>query len=95
MTKCKNCGKEYSDNLDLCPDCTGEPEVSREMAEKLLRDADELLSVNDFVGVVDIYKFLAGAGVAEGERGFALILEKGVLVPRDLEMAIKYYYSAA
>lgn len=95
MTKCKNCGKEYSDTLDLCPDCTDEPEVSKEMADRLLRDADELLSVNDFVGVVDIYKFLAGAGVAEGERGFALILEKGLLVPRDLEMAVKYYYSAA
>lgn len=95
MIKCKNCGKEYSDTLDLCPDCMGDHEVSREVVEKLLRQADELLSTNDFVGVVDIYKFLAGAGVAEGERGFALILERGVLVPRDLDAAIKYYYSAA
>lgn len=95
MTKCKNCGKEYSDTLDICPNCVNEPEVSREVVEKLLSQADQLLSTNDFVGVVDIYKFLAGAGVAEGERGFALILERGVLVPRDLEMAIKYYYSAA
>ena len=94
MIKCKNCGKEYSEHLDLCPECS-EPEISRAEVEKLLCEADKLLSVNDFIGVVDIYKFLAAAGVTEGERGLALILERGLLIPRDLEMAIKYYYSAA
>ena len=95
MIKCKNCGKEYSESLDLCPDCVGENELSKEDAERLLAQADQLLDTNDFAGAVDVYKFLAGAGVAEGERAFALILERGILLPRDLDMAIKYYYSAA
>ena len=95
MIKCEKCGKEYSDSLDLCPDCVTEPEVSKEDVERLLSQADQLLSTNDFVGVVDIYKFLAGAGVPEGEKNLALILERGVLLPCDLDAAIKYYYSAA
>ena len=95
MIKCKKCGKEYLESLDLCPECAGDGEVSREVAEKLLAEAEQLLSTNDFVGAVDIYKFLAGAGVTEGERSLALILERGVLLPRDLDAAIKYYYSAA
>ena len=95
MIKCENCGKEYSESLDLCPDCAVENEISTEEAQRLLAQADQLLDSNDLNGAVDIYKFLAGAGVAEGERALALILEKGVLLPRDLDMAIKYYYSAA
>ena len=95
MIKCKKCGKEYSDSLDLCPDCVSEPEISREDAERLLSQAEQLKSTNDFVGVVDIYKFLASAGVPEGERELAQILERGTLIPRDRDMAIKYYYSAA
>ena len=95
MIKCKKCGKEYSDSLDLCPDCVSEPELSKEDAERLLAQAEQLRSNNDFVGLVDIYKFLASAGIAEGEREFAQILERGTLVPRDLDASIKYYYSAA
>ena len=89
MIKCENCGKEYSESLDLCPDCAGESEITVEEAQRLLAQADQLLDSNDLNGAVDIYKFLAGAGVAEGERALALILEKGVLLPRDLDMAIK------
>ena len=95
MSKCKKCGKNYSDVLDMCPNCDGDTEISKKDIERLLKQADELLSTNDFVGVVDIYKFLAGAGVAEGERRFAILLERGNAIPRDLDAAIKYYYSAA
>ncbi len=63
--------------------------------KKLLSDAEECLDKNDFSGAVDIYKFLAGSGVLEGERELALILEAGQLLPQDLEMAIEYFYSAA
>ena len=95
MIKCENCGKEYSESLDLCPECAKESELKAEEAERLLKQAEELLNSNDFIGAVDIYKFLAGAGVVAGERALALILERGVLLPRDLDAAIKYYYSAA
>ena len=95
MRKCKKCGKNYSDILDMCPNCEQDVEISKKDIDRLLKQADELLSTNDFVGVVDIYKFLAGAGVAEGERRFAILLERGNTIPRDLDAAIKYYYSAA
>ena len=92
---------KYEDRIENDTDRTGAlddesaSELSRGEAERLLRDAQECLSSNDFSGAVDLYKFLAEAGVVEGEREIALILERGLLVPRDLEMAMKYFYSAA
>lgn len=74
---------------------TEKDELTHKEIKKLLSGAKECLDTNDFAGAVDIYKFLAGAGVVEGERELALILEKGVLLPRDLEAAIEYFYSAA
>ena len=70
-------------------------ELTQAEIERLLADADECLSTNDFCGAVDVYKFLASAGVKEGERELALALERGQILPRDIEMAMKYYYSAA
>ena len=95
MIKCKNCGRANPEYKTACPECQSTPELTRSEANRLLREADDLLGRNDFSRVVDIYRLLAAAGIAEGERGFGLILERGLLVPRDLDMAVKYFYSAA
>ena len=62
---------------------------------RLLDDAKECLSTNDFCGALDIYKFLATVGIPEGERELAYALERGQIVPKDLDAAAKYYYSSA
>ena len=95
MIKCKKCGRLNLDYNSVCSECSAPIELSEAEIAELLSEIDERLNMNDFVRVVDIHKLLAEVGVVEGERGLALILERGVLVPRDLEMALEYYYSAA
>lgn len=95
MIKCKKCGRLNQDYTSLCPNCSAPMELTQAEVEELFSELDDRLEMNDFTRVVDIHKLLAEAGVVEGERGLALILERGVLVPRDLESAVKYYYSAA
>lgn len=62
---------------------------------RLLADATECLSTNDFNGALDVYKFLASIGVKEGERELAIAMEQGKILPKDTDGALEYYYSAA
>ena len=95
MIKCKRCGKNNPLYLPTCPECNASPELSESECRELIREAEETISRNDFTKAVDIYKFLAAAGNVQGERQLGLILEKGVLLPRDTNMAMQYFYSAA
>ena len=95
MIKCKGCGKHNPTYDPVCPSCGNPPELTDRECDELIREAEEALGRNNFTGAVEIYKFLAAAGNPDGERELGLILEKGLLVPRDLDMATKYYYSAA
>lgn len=95
MIKCKKCGRLNLDYTTECEKCSAPMELTQAEVDELLLELEDRLTMNDFTRVVDIHRLLAECGVMEGERGLALILEKGVLVPRDLDGAIKYYYSAA
>ena len=95
MIKCKNCGKVNSEYSSVCTACSKPMELSDKEVADLLREVEECLDKNDFTRVVAIHKLLAESGIVEGEKGLALILERGVLVKSDIETAVKYYYSAA
>lgn len=95
MIKCKRCGRENFGYETSCPECDATPELSERECADMLREAEEAIQRNDYISAVEIYKFLAALGIAEGERELGLILERGVLLPRDLDMATKYFYSAA
>ncbi len=95
MIKCKGCGKNNHGYEPICPSCKAAVELSEAEATELIHESEEALSRNDFLKAVEIYKFLAAAGNADGERELGLILEKGVLLPRDLNMATQYFFSAA
>ena len=95
MIKCKKCGRLNLDYTTSCENCSSPMELTQAEVDELLLELEDRLTMNDFTRVVDIHRLLAECGVMEGEKGLALILEKGVLVPRDLDGAIKYYYSAA
>ena len=95
MIRCKNCGRDNPHYDPICPGCSSAPELTERECANLLLEAEERLIKNDFLLATEIYKFLSAAGCPDGERELGLILERGVLVPRDLDAAIKYYYSAA
>ncbi len=95
MIKCKRCGRINHGLVTVCPECDTTPELSERECADMLREAEEAIQKNDYISAVEIYKFLAALGIAEGERELGLILERGILLPRDLDMAIRYFFSAA
>ena len=95
MIKCKKCGNPNITFAPVCYHCASEFELTAFESKALLAEAADYMKKRKYQEAVDLYKFLGGVGVTEGERVFAFILERGVLVPRDLDMAMKYYFSAA
>ncbi len=95
MIKCKKCGCENPAYELICNECASEFTPTEGEMTALLAEADASVRIKDFRTAVDIYRFLAGLGNTVGEREFAMILERGQLVPRDIPMAEKYFFSAA
>lgn len=95
MIRCKKCGYKNPRFETLCPECSAPYELSEGECRELMDEAGELLDRNDFIRAVDIYKLLAAVGNPDGERELALVLERGILLPRDYEAAVQYYASAA
>ena len=95
MIKCKNCGKENRTLEPVCGFCASEFVLSEKEALPLLIEAKENIERQKYIEAVDLYKFLAQLGITEAMREFAFILERGILVPRDLDMAMQYYLAAA
>lgn len=95
MIKCKKCGNPNLTFDPICYHCATEFELTEAEKDQLLSEAADCMKKRRYEEAVDLYRFLGSVGVMEGERVFAFILERGVLVPRDLDMAMKYYFSAA
>lgn len=95
MIKCKNCGAESYRYDILCPECNTQRELSETECRELIKEAAQKREQSDYLIAVEIYKLLASVGNREGERELGIILENGKLVPRDLDMAVRYFYSAA
>lgn len=95
MIKCKNCGSENTGYYVICEECAAEFVPSDDEVNQLISDAELARSNADHEKYVKIYKFLAELGICEGERELALMLESGKLLPRNAEMAMRYFYSAA
>ena len=95
MIRCKGCGRPNTSYELSCPDCSAPTELSDREYADLVAEAKYKTAANDYLGATNIYKFLASIGCPDGERELGLILERGILLPRDIETAIQYYYSAA
>ena len=95
MIRCKECGKENLHYDTVCKSCGSPSELSEEECLSLIHEADLAIRRNGYTEAVDIYKLLAAAGNPVGERELGLILEKGLLLPRDTNAAMQYFYSAA
>lgn len=95
MIRCKNCGSENTGYYVICEECATEFAPSDDEVRQLISDAELARKNADLEKYVKIYKFLAELGIREGERELALMLESGKLLPRNAEMAMRYFYSAA
>ena len=95
MIKCKNCGNENTSYYVICEECATEFTLDESEAQALLSEAKKHYEASNYTEAVKIYKFLGELGVREGERELALMLEAGKLLPRNIELATSYFYSAA
>ena len=96
MIKCKNCGGlcDYKGESH-CPSCRVEYTVTALEASDMLKEAKLAAKNRNFETVKENLHFLANRGILEAEREYAAILEKGKIVPKDIELASGYYLSAA
>lgn len=95
MIKCKMCGHTPDRFESVCPKCNNKYEFTRLEIEDSIEEAKRAMRGKEYEYAVKIYKTLADAGITEAEREYAAILEKGSLVPRDLDGAMSYFYNAA
>lgn len=95
MIRCKKCGYQNPRYELVCPECSEKYELTESECEEIFSEAKAHYGNNNFILAVEIYKLLASVGNKHGERELALILERGLLLPRDYERAIQYYASAA
>ncbi len=96
MIKCKNCGGlcDYKGESH-CPNCRVEYTVTALEASDMMKEARAAAKSRDFDTVKENLHFLANRGILDAEREYAAILEKGRIVPKDLDLASGYYLSAA
>ena len=95
MFKCEKCGfvgESFSGACTMCGEVT--PLTEREIGEALdlLRTA---MKSRKYEYAVSGYRSLAELGVTEAQIEYGKILEGGELVPKDLDLAMKYFYSVA
>ena len=96
MIKCKNCGglTEYKGESH-CPTCREEYTVTPIEATDMMKEARAAIKSRDFETARENIHFLANRGILDAEREYGGMLEKGKLLPRDPDLASKYYLSAA
>ena len=95
MIKCKVCGHTSLKFEAICPQCQSPLSLTRIEIEDCLDEARSSMKRRDYEYSLSIYKALADMGIIQAQREYAGILEKGAVVPRDLDKAMSYFYSGA
>lgn len=96
MIKCKNCGGLCSyQGESHCPNCQVEYTVTELETTDMMKEARAAIKARDYEAVKENLHFLANRGILDAEREYAAVLEKGRIVPKDLDLAAMYYLSAA
>ena len=95
MITCKKCGSEYEYRGSPCPTCGSEHTLTPRETRELLDEAYTAVKRRELTVATESFHLLADIGVTEAEREWAAMLERGALIPRDLDGAMKYFYRAA
>ena len=95
MIFCKNCGYEGIYTGTTCPNCKNKIQLTEEEIRELISELKKAKAASEYETVVENYKILADYGITEAEREYGKMLEKGGIVPRNLDMAMEYLSRAA
>ncbi|MBE6645508.1 MAG: sel1 repeat family protein [Ruminococcaceae bacterium] len=95
MVTCKKCGYVGSYIQEPCPLCHTKFELTSDEVKAELDELRTAVKNKEFDKAADGYRMLAEDGYTEAEKEYAKILEKGLLVPRNYNLAMEYFYRAA
>ena len=95
VIKCKACGCPLEYPASVCPACTSPitlTELDLRVAEEDIKAA---MKRREYESAVIGYRALADLGLTSAAVEYARILEEGQLVPKSLDLAMKYFALAA
>ncbi len=95
MFKCTNCSHISEAPFKICPICNQSVKYTEAQIRDYLYIIHKARKARKYEIAVSGYRALAEIGHTPSEIEYAKILEQGELVPRDIETAMQYYYSAA
>ena len=95
MIYCKECGYEGIYTGPVCSQCGARIRLDERELIDLKREIKAAKAAGEYETVVENFLILADMGDTDGEREYAKLLEKGSLVPRDIDLATDYFYRAA
>lgn len=95
MVFCKNCNYEARAAFEVCPVCKNKFELSEKETTELLVKYSEALKNKEYEAAVELCRMLAFSGHTVSEREYARMLERGELVERDYDEAMRFYRRAA
>lgn len=95
MIRCSKCGYVGAYIAKNCPDCNEEFILTAEEIEEKIQEIAQAENSRQYELAAEGHHILADMGRTESQKEYAALLEKGDIVARDLDKAMKYYYMAA
>ena len=95
MMTCKNCKSETVGSDYFCQNCKTPATLTEQEAEKRIEYLEIAMKNKQYKEALSEYRALANMGFTKAESIYAAILEKGQLVSKNLDLAMKYFYRAA
>ncbi len=95
MIVCKKCNYDINRAVDFCPRCRAKLEFTEAEVRELAELYSAALANKEYESAVEYCRILASTGKLEFEREYGRMLERGELVTRDYDLAMRYFLSAA
>ena len=95
MIRCSVCGYVGAYTSEQCPDCKEKFRLTPAEIDEKIAEISHAEQARQYELVAEGHHILADMGRTLSQKEYASMLERGDIVARDLDEAMKYYYMAA
>ena len=95
MIKCASCGYSGEYLSPECPRCKNTYTLTQDILAELTEGIDRAMTAKDYLSAVESYRFLADMGHIPAIREYGSILERGDVIKRDLDGAMRCFHRGA
>lgn len=95
MIRCAKCGYVGNYYGPKCPSCKETFTLTDEEIDEKISEIAKAEELKEYELAAEGHHILADLGRTESQKKYAALLERGDVVPRDLDAAMEYYYMAA